>query len=173
MEKAVKAGYKLAFHFDPIIDFTGWDKDYDETISKLFNVADPALIAWISMGSLRYPPDMKEKILNRFPGTLLTASEMIRGMDGKIRYFKPLRIELYKGIVSSLYKHGGSNLFLYFCMEDHEIWQQVLGRAPESNEELDYWFARHLYHHFPGLMKKEPEFETYQNSLTPRHRDHF
>lgn len=171
VQKAVKAGYKLAFHFDPIIDYPGCEKDYDETISKLFEAADPSLISWISMGSLRFPSDMKEKILNRFPDTILTVSEMIRGADGKMRYFKPLRIKLYKSVISSIQKYGGNDLFLYFCMEDHEVWQHVLGRAPESNEELDYWFARHLYHYFPGLLKKKPKIAAYQNSVTPRHRD--
>lgn len=173
VDKAVRAGYKLAFHFDPIVDYRDWEKDYDKTIMKLFEVADPALIAWISIGSLRFPADMKEKIMNRFPNTILTASEMIRGMDGKMRYFKPLRISLYKSIISSIHKYGGSDLFLYFCMEDHDVWQQVLGKAPESNEELDYWFARHLYQHFPGLIKQKPKIETYLNSVTPRHRDQF
>jgi len=173
VEKAVDAGYKLAFHFDPVVHYPGWEKDYDKTISKLFRAADPSLIAWISMGSLRFPADMKEKLLNRFPDTILTESEMIRGVDGKIRYFKPLRIGLYKHIVSLLYKYGCTDLFLYFCMEDHEVWQQVLGKAPESNEELDFWFAHHLYHHFPGLINQEPKKETYLNSVTPRHRDQF
>ncbi|MCD6234517.1 MAG: DNA photolyase [Candidatus Marinimicrobia bacterium] len=173
VELAVKAGYKLAFHFDPILYYPSWKKDYEKTIQHLFNVAPSSRIAWISMGSLRFPPDMKEKILSRFPGTHLLDAEMIRGMDGKLRYFKPLRIRLYQHIFKLLRKYGGPDVFIYFCMEDSETWTAVTGKAPGSNGELDYWFARHLYHHFPGLLSEPPHLEDYLSFSTPRHRDQF
>ncbi|MGC9512177.1 MAG: SPL family radical SAM protein [Fidelibacterota bacterium] len=168
---AVRAGYKLAFHFDPILDYPSWEKDYETTIQQLFHVAPPSQIAWISMGTLRFPPDMKEKILNRFADTQLLNPEMVRGMDGKLRYFKPLRIHLYLHVYQMLRKYGGQDLFIYFCMEDAETWRAVTGKAPDSNEELDYWFARHLYHHFPGLLTEPPRLNDYLHFNTPRHRD--
>lgn len=173
IDRARQAKYKLAFHFDPVIYYPGWEKDYEETVRSLFSVADPALTAWISIGSLRFPPDMKDKIVSRFPSTQLTTGEMVRGRDGKMRYFKPLRIRMYRHLLNVLRKYGGTSLFIYFCMEDRETWLASMGTVPESNEELDYLFARHLYHHFPGLMSSPPQREHYLSFKTPRHRDQF
>lgn len=172
IEKASLAGYKLAFHFDPILYYPDWKEGYTETIQKLFDVAPVSSIAWISMGSLRFPLEMKEKIKSRFPESHLTDAEMIRGMDGKLRYFKPFRIYLYKYIYGLLRYYGGHDLFIYFCMEDRETWQAVMGKAPGSNGELDFWFANHLYHHFPGLFPEPPVLEDYLFFSTPRNRNH-
>ncbi len=173
IERARDAGYKLAFHFDPLLYYPQWERDYEKTIQKLFRVAPVSAIAWISVGSLRYPPDMTEKIRSRFPETHLTDAEMIRGMDGKMRYFKPLRIRMYRHIVQLIRKYGDPGVFLYFCMEDPETWKAVMGKAPDRNGELDYWFAHHLYHHFPGLLSEPPLLEDYLSYKTPRHRDQF
>jgi spore photoproduct lyase len=173
ISKAQKAGYKLAFHFDPVLHYPGWKKDYEDTIRRLFSIAHPASVAWISIGSLRFPPDMKDKIVSRFPHSRLTAGEMVRGMDGKMRYFKPLRIRLYQHVINALKRFGGDDLFIYFCMEDRETWLLTMGNAPNCNEELDYRFAQHLYHHFPGLIASSPELKDYLSFQTPRHRDQF
>ena len=59
-------GYKLAFHFDPIILHEGWQEGYRQTIHRLFAAVPAESIAWISMGALRYLPALKKIAIEPF-----------------------------------------------------------------------------------------------------------
>ena len=125
-------GYKLAFHFDPIIDHSGWEVGYEETIEKLFQTVPAENIVWISLGALRYLPSLKTIGTERFPGSRIFYQEFIEGLDNKKRYFRPRRVVLYKHIYSLLRRHASPRTVIYFCMESDEIWQEVMGYAPEE-----------------------------------------
>jgi spore photoproduct lyase len=166
--QAQDAGYKLAFHFDPMVWYPHWQKGYAEVVNKLQEAGiAPERIVWISIGSLRFPPEMKDKALDKFPKTKLFAGEMIRGKDNKERYIKPLRLQLYQWLIQRL-KEWSPRLFIYFCMEDFEIWEKCLPPAPKNSQELDYRFAESLWKQFPALMSKKPELENYLAFSTPR-----
>ncbi len=123
-------GYLLAFHFDPIIDHPGWRDGYRETINQLFQVVPADSIVYISMGGFRYLPKLKHIGSKRFPGSNIFYQEFIEGLDGKSRYFRPRRVELYQYLYSLLKKKVSDNCCVYFCMESDEIWQQVMGFQP-------------------------------------------
>lgn len=125
-------GYPLAFHFDPLFWYEGCEAEYNQVIEKLFSRIDPAGIAWISLGSFRYMPQLSEIIERRFPGSNIIYGEFIRGLDSKMRYFKPLRIRLYQSIVTKI-KEMAPDVILYFCMEDDEVWSSVLGYTPSEH----------------------------------------
>lgn len=132
----VDRGFRTAFHFDPVIEYPGWEKGYEDVINDLFSCVDPDRIAWISIGSLRFPPELKEIIKIRFPRSKIIYSEMIQGKDGKLRYFKPLRRNLYRKITHRLLK-GGKRIPFYFCMESIDIWRSYLKKEPRSKAEVE------------------------------------
>ncbi|MDO9547369.1 MAG: DNA photolyase [Candidatus Marinimicrobia bacterium] len=164
-KKAAEAGYLLAFHFDPILFHSNWEKLYSELIDELYMHIDPERIAWISLGSLRFPPSMKEKIIERYPNTTIPYAEMVRGMDGKLRFARPLRLPMYKLIYDKL-TTTPSTPFIYFCMESPLIWKEVFGTAPESNSHLDFMFADSLFRRFSGLMSEKPKRIHYDNGFS-------
>lgn len=153
-------GFMLGFHFDPILYIKGWEKLYKEVIDELFSSVDSTRIAWISMGSLRYPPQLKEIMKKRFPQHRIIYEETICGLDGKMRYPRPLRIEIYKSIYNYL-KSKDADLFIYFCMESGAVWERVMGKSPESNAELDLWFAENMKARFPEVKMDIPRKEDY------------
>lgn len=163
------AGYKIGFHFDPLLYHQDWEINYTDLIRRLFEVVDPANVAWISIGSLRFPPEMKDKVLEKFPKSKIMFAELIRGLDGKMRYPKPLRLEMYQAVVKALQNFGGKQLFIYFCMESEEIWKRVMGWSPEHNEHLDYLFAKSLDSQFPDLMQAPPNRLDYDNGIPLHH----
>jgi spore photoproduct lyase len=144
--RAEKWGYPLAFHFDPLVIYDGWRQDYRQVIRRLFESVDPENIVWISIGSFRFIPSLKPIIQRRFSDSRLLLGEFIRGIDKKMRYFKPLRIEIYRAIVGWI-KATAPDVCVYFCMEDEEVWQKVLGYLPEEkgglSRILDESAARH------------------------------
>jgi len=131
--QAAAAGFRLAFHFDPLIYFPGWEQAYQETVTRLGNVAPPERIAWISLGSLRFPPPLRQIMFRRFPLSRLAAEEMVRGPDGKLRYFKSLRVEMY-GRLQEWLAEVLPGVRLYLCMESPRVWREVFGFAPEGEE---------------------------------------
>ena len=124
-------GYPLAFHFDPLVIYDGCQNDYREVIRRLFAAVDPENIVWISLGSFRFMPDLKPFIQRRFPESKIIYGEFITGLDRKMRYFKPLRIELYQSVISDI-RRFAPDVTLYFCMEDDDIWKKCLGFVPKQ-----------------------------------------
>ena len=129
-------GYKLAFHFDPIIFHADWQQGYAETIERIFATVPKENIVWISMGCLRYLPALKKIAGIRFPNSSFFHEEFIEGLDGKSRYFRSLRVEMYKHLYDRLRHNIDPNTCIYLCMENNEIWQEVFGFIPEERGGL-------------------------------------
>ena len=128
-------GYPLAFHFDPVIIYEGCEEEYRKVVQKLFSSVSPKNIVWISIGTFRFMPSLKPIIQKRFPESKIIYGEFISGLDGKMRYFKPLRIELYRKIISWIREHA-PEVLVYFCMEDDEVWQKSMGFIPQDRGGL-------------------------------------
>jgi spore photoproduct lyase len=139
-------GYPLAFHFDPLILYDGWEKDYARLVKQLFASVSAQNIVWISLGSFRFMPLLKPIIQKRFQKSRIIYGEFVPGLDAKMRYFKPLRIELYRKMAAWIRKLA-PDVTLYFCMEDQEVWEKGLGFVPEDrgglSRMLDESAARH------------------------------
>jgi spore photoproduct lyase len=129
-------GYPLAFHFDPIIIYDGCEADYESVVKKIFSHVSAQNVAWISLGTFRFMPSLKPLIQQRFPKSKIIYGEFVTGLDGKMRYFKPLRIAVYRKIIASIRKFA-PQVFIYFCMEDDEVWQKCLGFTASDRGGLD------------------------------------
>lgn len=130
-------GYNVALHFDPLVLYDGGIAEYEAVIDQIFDTLNPAQIAWISLGSFRCMPELKSIIETRFPKSKLPYGEFVTGQDAKMRYFKPLRLKLYKALVRKLQQRG-PGVFAYFCMEDPEIWQATFGFNPDDRGGLSH-----------------------------------
>jgi spore photoproduct lyase len=137
------AGYPVGFHFDPLISYPGWEADYRGVVDLLFEHIDPARIIWVSLGALRFPPALKQVAQGRFPNSRIFTGELIPAADGKLRYLKPLRVEMYRKMVAWLRAAGG-NLFIYLCMEREDVWQEVFSRTPGGTGGLNRNFEEHI-----------------------------
>jgi spore photoproduct lyase len=164
MKKISDAGFMIGLHFDPVIYYPEWKNGYTELIQKLREVINPEQITWISMGSFRTPPSLKENIRIRFPRTPILNGEQTKGTDGKMRYIKPLRLQLYRSVYQKIREYFGETFF-YFCMDSKEIWREILGTVPANSFELDYWFAKSCYKKFPGYRFPKPETEVYNREI--------
>jgi len=129
------AGYKLGFHFDPIVEYAGWEEDYRDMVERIFAAVDYRRIAWVSMGVLRNTPGLKRIMRTRFPSTRVLSGEQVLCPDGKMRYFQPLRVSMYRKMLSWI-RSASPTVFVYLCMESKEVWEQVFGFAPSCEKEL-------------------------------------
>jgi len=128
-------GYPLAFHFDPMIIYHGCETDYRMVVKQLFQRIAPENIVWISLGTFRFMPALKPIITRRFPDSKIAYGEFITGLDNKMRYFKPLRIGLYRQMVDWI-RDSAPDVTVYFCMEDSEVWEKAMGWVPPRDGGL-------------------------------------
>ena len=148
MNRVQEAGYLIGLHFDPMILYDGWQKGYEDLVKHVFASVVPGRVAWISMGSLRFNPEMKKKIENNYPDSRLTCAEMVLGDDSKVRYVKPLRVEMYRLLYKELKKYILPESLVYLCMERWDMWDKVLGWHPDSAEALDVYFSESILSRF-------------------------
>ena len=134
-ELALKYGFTVAFHFDPIVYYPQAKENYPALLEHILKRFPHEKIAWISLGTLRYPPELKEIAEKRFPQTKIYSFEFVKGLDGKKRYFIDLRNELYKSLAKVI-KDLGKDVTFYFCMERKRSWQEVLGKSVNSSEDV-------------------------------------
>jgi spore photoproduct lyase len=133
--QSAAAGYPLAFHFDPIVIYEHCEADYRSVVQRLFAAVRPEQVVWISMGTFRFMPGLKPIIQKRFPRSNIIYGEFITGLDGKMRYFKPLRMKLYRAMAAAI-RERAPELCVYLCMEDDEVWQDALGFRPADRGGL-------------------------------------
>jgi spore photoproduct lyase len=86
------------------------------------------------MGGFRSPPALKA-LLKKTNGhlPLYAMGELVQGEDGKIRYFRPVRVEFYSAIREEVEKHD-PRIPLYLCMESPEVWEEsgMMKRIPHG-----------------------------------------
>jgi spore photoproduct lyase len=137
-KKCQQEGFIVGFHFDPLVHYKEWKEGYLKTLELLDKYVDPKRVIWVSMGCMRFIPALKHIIRKRHLKTHILDGEFINGSDGKMRYFKPIRIEMY----SFLKKHldlWEKDLGLYLCMESSEVWTKSFGWTPDNSQGLsDY-----------------------------------
>ncbi len=134
-KQCIRWGYRVAFHLDPLIDYENCEEEYEALVEEIFSEVSPEEVAWVSLGTLRFMPELKSIMENRFPKSLLPYGEWVRGVDGKMRYFKKRRIELYQTLARALHRWAPA-VPLYFCMETEEVWQEVCGENIIPDETI-------------------------------------
>jgi spore photoproduct lyase len=147
--RAVSGGFLVSFHFDPLIRFPGWRDAYRKLAESLARF--PAeRVAWISLGSMRYPPELKDALLaadppSRLPDALasgpgsplegrLLLEEFVPCADGKHRYLQTERSALYRHLLAALEPLHG--VPVYLCMESPAVWRNVFGVLPGNRPSI-------------------------------------
>src|SRR5271166_4904881 len=126
--RVLEAGYRVAFHLDPMIAYPEAEPDYIELMDELFSTISPAKISFISMGGLRMTTGLRAAARRRFPKDAMLLGEDVLSEDGRYRAFAPLRIRLYK-ILADKFKAAGAEIPSYLCMENSSVHERVFGTS--------------------------------------------
>lgn len=101
-------GYTVGIRIDPIIIYEDWASGYSEMVEKIMTTLSPVKIDYISLGSIKIHKLLVDVIRNRFPKSKLLLGEIFPGEDGKYRYLKFQRVEVYKKIMSWIRDYDSS-----------------------------------------------------------------
>jgi spore photoproduct lyase len=132
-KRAASAGYRLGFHFDPLIRHEGWKDGYARTVEAIYNTVPSRNIAWISLGAFRYLPKLKDLVRRRFPHSRIMDEEFIPAPDGKMRYLRPIRVDMYRYVLGEI-RRADPEACVYMCMESPRVWQDVFGFESSSSD---------------------------------------
>ena len=121
--EVAKAGYRLGFHFDPVVIYEGYRADYARTVQEMADTLPADKIAWISVGTLRFSRELKKQIESRFQQNFILDGEFLLDFDGKMRYGAAQRLEAYRFLVPLL-RRTFPKAVVYLCMEDPHVVQQ-------------------------------------------------
>ncbi len=113
-------GYWVGLRFDPLVWYPEWRDGYHDMIAKIFAALDPAKISDVSLGVFRATPGLKHMVQQRVRRSWLLAGEMVLCEDGKYRYSKPVRREMYRAIVGWI-RARAPRVKIESCMESPEV----------------------------------------------------
>lgn len=133
--KAVESGYSVSFHFDPIIYSENWRGLYFPVVESLKRYP-PSKVAWISLGTLRYPPKLK----SHFEERPFSYQEFVPCADGKHRYIQKIRTGIYREMLKQLKLNCDAPVYL--CMEGPAVWRNLFGSMPGRIAALQGLFRR-------------------------------
>ena len=154
--RAGEAGYLLGLHLDPLISEggAGAAEPFKEILRAAAALLPARQLAYLSMGTVRFPPAMRRTILQRFPHSRATLGELLPELDGKLRLLRPLRVALYRELAAEA-RRLFPETFLYLCMEPEPVWRRALSSSFGSRAEVELALARSLDERF-GLAPTPP-----------------
>lgn len=124
-------GYRIGIRLDPALRYPGWERGYADLVAAVFEKLDPKGIESFVLGGFRYLPGLASRIRGRFPASPLLVEEFVQCRDGKYRYFRPLRVNLYRSILAEIRRHS-PRIPVRLAMESEPVLREVLGRHESS-----------------------------------------
>lgn len=137
--EAVHHGYRVGFHFDPLLYYPGWRVDYESMVAEIFRLIPAEAISWISLGSLRFPSALLSVARRRFPESRIYTQEFIRSAGGKYRYPRPVRLLLYIEVGEMLAAYQSEDK-IYLCMESVEVWRTLMEKIKRGRQNIAFPF---------------------------------
>jgi spore photoproduct lyase len=110
--------FPLAIHLDPLV----WHPQFEEHIQRFLEECLQSIslssLEYISIGSLRFPKDVYQKVKTNYPQSSLFHHEFIFGKEEKYRYSRPLRLHMANYVRQQLLQYQVPHERIYLCMED-------------------------------------------------------
>jgi spore photoproduct lyase len=128
--------FRIAFHIDPMIWHPEWEQSYAELIDEICRRFRPEQIPYFSVGALRFQPEQKSIMRERFGlNSYVTSSEVFPSHDGKLRYDAQLRQTMFRYVINRFQAHDPA-WRIFMCMETPETWLKTVGESPFRNEKI-------------------------------------
>ena len=126
-----EAGYRLGFHFDPMIEYPGWEKDYQAMIEEVFATS----IGSVCLGDLAAAQyaGLERAMRERFPHTQLLNRERCFARTASCAISAAARRDVSQMVGGFAAPRRPEDLSLHGIQE---VWQQVFGYAPACEKEL-------------------------------------
>ena len=113
VESLTQQGWMVGLRLDPLVPWPGFKALYSEMIESLFRKVDPAMIHSVTLGPMRFPKAMHDRIVKLYPTDPLFALEEMTLQQGQMTYPKSVEDELVGIVISELEKHLPRSLLFH------------------------------------------------------------
>mgnify|MGYP003393660403 CR=1 FL=1 len=139
-KKCSEKGFKIAFHIDPMIWHPQWQDSYLSLVKSITTQFSPQLVSHISIGTLRFQPEQRHMMRERFGmESLVTSAEMFRSRDGKMRYDHSVRNQMVN-TVRAAFKSHSSQWRVALCMETPAVSASTMHGSPRPDQPIEALF---------------------------------
>lgn len=122
MRHLLNEGFRVSARIDPILLKDDWFERYSKLIKTLDESVGLSNLTFLLLGVFRFPKGFDRTMEERFPNRDFLRDEFVEGPDGKLRYARDLRTEVYRRLGKVVRDHGGDpNL----CMEPEYVWEDA------------------------------------------------
>ncbi len=121
---AARRGYRIGLRLDPLLSYTGWEREYAGLCTRLLSELPPAAIADVVIGCFRGPPALIERVRDTDATGVFRHGEFVSIGEGKVGYPRPFRIHALRVMASRL----GGRFPVRVCFEDREVVDAVFAR---------------------------------------------
>lgn len=143
-EKAKAAGFQVAFHIDPMIWHEDWRANYTQLVDAITTRFNPHEVPYLSAGALRFQPSQRHLMRERFGmKSWVTSAEVFPSRDGKLRYDKMVRQEMFDFLVQE-FRQRDPQWRIFLCMESPDTWLKTMDQLPLSDPSLEPLFDRQV-----------------------------
>lgn len=122
LSRVNEAGFRVAVRLDPILYRDGWETEYRQLLDQLFTRVSPDDLDFVILGTFRFPRGFDRTIEERFPNRNFLREEFVEGPDGKFRYPRSLRTEVFDTLSGWL---EGEGIDPDLCMEPDYVWEDA------------------------------------------------
>ncbi len=133
-------GMKVAFHFHPMVDYEGWDREYPQVASMLMDRFGPEEVAFVSFGSITLIKPVIHKVRQLGNPTRILQADLVPDPHGKLTYPDAVKIRLFR-TMRDAFAGWHDQVFMYLCMEKASIWRESFGYVYDSNSEFESDFG--------------------------------
>ena len=138
--RVLEKGYRVAFHIDPMIWHPEWRESYMELVHQVTTSFLPEEIPSITVGALRFQPEQKVIMKERFGmSSLVNRGELFPTREGKLRYDQELRNEMFNFVMKAFRDHD-PKWRVWLCMENSETWAGTYQDVPTKIPALHEFF---------------------------------
>jgi spore photoproduct lyase len=132
--------FPVAFHIDPMIWHEDWQHGYADLVDRILSNFSPDEVALISLGSLRFQPEQRHMMRERFGmESKVVQAEMFPSEGGKMRMDTGLRRQMFAEVMNRFHQHD-SRWKIIMCMETPESWISAYNASPMKVENIQNLF---------------------------------
>ena len=147
-------GILVGFHFHPIVEYKGWEKEYHSIIDFIQENFKPEEVALISLGTLTFiKPVIKQLRRRKMKSKILQMP--LTDAEGKLSYPLDLKRYMFRSVYRQFSEKWRGKVYFYMCMEDKILWYDVFGKAYNSNEEFETDMNTHYMRKIKWLEERK------------------
>jgi len=105
VESLTQQGWRVGLRLDPLIPWPGFSRVYTAMIEEVFSRVSSERIHSVTLGPMRFPKAMHDRIVKLYPEDRLFALQEMALRDGQMTYPPGLEAELVETVYEALQLH--------------------------------------------------------------------